>query len=144
MEMQAALPWTSDLLSRFENLHGYSITKYLPILFHASNAWGGYLPPYNVTYTLGGYVADGGVYVQDYKTALSQGYLEYVEHLAEWAHSKGLRLSNQPAYNMPVDMVSCSSLSAPYLQFKTPTRLRPRLLLKCQFQNWNPWASRRA
>lgn len=108
MEMQAALPWTSDLLSRFEALHGYSITKYLPILFHATNAWGGYLPPYNVTYTLGGYLTDGGAYVQDYKAALSQGYSEYLEYYNDWATSNGLKFSNQPAYNMPVDMVSLS------------------------------------
>ncbi|KAI8212848.1 hypothetical protein K4K52_006995 [Colletotrichum sp. SAR 10_76] len=104
MEMQAALPWTDGLASRFESLNGYSITKYLPILFHATNAWGGYLPPYNVTYTLGEYATDGGPYVQDYKSALGQGYLEYLEHYNTWASAKGLELSTQPAYNMPVDM----------------------------------------
>ncbi|KAK2762365.1 secreted protein [Colletotrichum kahawae] len=104
MEMQAALPWTDGLASRFESLHGYSITKYLPILFHATNAWGGYLPPYNVTYTLGEYATDGGPYVQDYKSALTPGYLEYLEHYNTWASTKGLKLSTQPAYNMPVDM----------------------------------------
>ncbi|KAI1843421.1 hypothetical protein JX265_013303 [Neoarthrinium moseri] len=104
MEIQAALPWTNGLLSRFESLHGYSITKYLPILFHATNAWGGYLPPYNITYTLGEYLPDGGLYVQDYKAALSQGYVEYVQNYGEWASSKGLKLSTQPAYNMPIDM----------------------------------------
>ncbi|KAF4918596.1 hypothetical protein CGCVW01_v008706 [Colletotrichum viniferum] len=105
MEMQAALPWTDGLASRFESLNGYSIMKYLRILFHATNAWGGYLPPYNVTYTLGGYATDGGPYVQDYKSALGQGYLEYLEHYNTWASDKGLKLSTQPAYNMPVNMV---------------------------------------
>ncbi|KAJ0342183.1 hypothetical protein COL26b_000679 [Colletotrichum chrysophilum] len=104
MEMQAALPWSDGLASRFESLNRYSITKYLPILFHATNAWGGYLPPYNVTYTLGEYATDGGPYVQDYKSALGQGYLEYLEHYKTWASAKGLKLSTQPAYNMPVDM----------------------------------------
>ncbi|KAJ3960348.1 hypothetical protein N0V92_003020 [Colletotrichum tropicale] len=104
MEMQAALPWSDGLASRFESLNGYSITKYLPILFHATNAWGGYLPPYNVTYTLGEYATDGGPYVQDYKSALGQGYLEYLEHYNTWASAKGLKLSTQPGYNMPVDM----------------------------------------
>ncbi|KAH8707659.1 hypothetical protein GQ44DRAFT_691187 [Phaeosphaeriaceae sp. PMI808] len=109
MEMQAALPWTSDLFSQFEERHGYSITLYLPILFHATNSWGGHLPPYNITYTLGEYITDGGPYVQDYKTALSQGYIDYVEHYKKWASSRGVQLSNQPAYNMPVDMVSSVS-----------------------------------
>ncbi|KAI1344239.1 hypothetical protein F5Y15DRAFT_365918 [Xylariaceae sp. FL0016] len=104
MEMQAALPWTDGLLSKFEEIHGYSIVKYLPILFHATNTWGGYLPPYNITYTLGEYVMNGGPYVMDYKTVLSQGYDEYVQHYNDWASSKGLQLSNQPGYNFPIDM----------------------------------------
>ncbi|KAI5919751.1 hypothetical protein F4810DRAFT_465504 [Camillea tinctor] len=104
MEMQAALPWTSDLPSRFELIHGYRINKYLPILFHATNSWGGLLSPYNVTYTLGEYEIDGGPYVQDYKTALGQGYLEYLEHYKNWTSSKSFKLSNQPGYNMPIDM----------------------------------------
>jgi hypothetical protein len=106
MEIQAALPWTDGFLSRFEALHGYSVTKYLPILFHATNSWAGYLPPYNITYTLGEYLTDGGPYMQDYKTTLSKGYLEYLDHYVEWTSSRGVKLSNQPAYNMPVDMVS--------------------------------------
>ncbi|ETS77966.1 hypothetical protein PFICI_10028 [Pestalotiopsis fici W106-1] len=112
MEIQAALPWTPGLSSRFESLHGYGVIKYLPILFHATNAWDGYLPPYNITYTLGTYVSDGGPYVQDYKTALSQGYLEYLQHYDKWTDTRGLELSNQPAYNMPVDMTE----SIPFVQ----------------------------
>jgi len=106
MEMQAALPWTPGLLSRFEQLHGYSITKYLPILFHGTNAWDALAPPYNMTYTLSEYLTDGGPYVEDYKLALSQGYVDYLEHYNKWASSKGLQLRTQPGYNMPVDMVS--------------------------------------
>jgi hypothetical protein len=105
MEMQAALPWTPSLPETFEKLHGYSAIRYLPVFFHATNAWSGYLPPYNVTYTLDGYPTDGGKYVQDYKATLSLGYSEYVQHYSEWASSKGLKLSNQPAYNMPIQMV---------------------------------------
>lgn len=108
MEMQFAVPWTPDLSSRFKERHGYSIIPYLPILFHATNSWDSLVPPYNVTYTLGGYPEDGGPYLQDYKAVLTQGYLDYVEHYNEWASSKGVQLSNQPAYNMPLDMVSRS------------------------------------
>lgn len=106
MEMQAALPWTPGLLSRFERLHGYSIKKYLPVLFHVTNAWDALYPPYNMTYTLGEYRTDGGPYVQDYKLALSKGYVDYIEHYDKWASTKGAHLSNQPGYNLPVDMVS--------------------------------------
>ncbi|EMD67440.1 hypothetical protein COCSADRAFT_157824 [Bipolaris sorokiniana ND90Pr] len=104
MEIQAALPWTPNLSSRFEQLHGYSINKYLPILFHGTNAWQALWPAYNMTYTVGEYFTDGGPYVQDYKLALSEGYVNYIDHYAKWATSKGLQLSNQPSYNQPVDM----------------------------------------
>lgn len=110
MEMQAALPWTPGLLSRFERLHGYSIKKYLPVLFHVTNAWDALYPPYNMTYTLGEYRTDGGPYVQDYKLALSEGYVDYIEHYDKWASTKGVQLSNQPGYNLPVDMVSYVSI----------------------------------
>lgn len=109
MEQQAALPWTPGLLSSFQQLHGYSIVPYLPILFQATNAWGAFLPPYNITYTLGEYTTDGGPYVQDYKAVLSQGYLDYLDYYTTWATARGVQLSNQPAYNMPVDMVSLPS-----------------------------------
>ncbi|KAI0602064.1 hypothetical protein F4775DRAFT_298683 [Biscogniauxia sp. FL1348] len=112
LEMQAALPWTSDLQSRFEAIHGYSINKYLPILFHAANSWGGSLPPYNVTYTLGEYDTDGGPYIQDYQTALTQGYLEFLEHYKNWTSSKSFKPSHQPGYNMPVDMTQ----AVPYVE----------------------------
>ena len=124
MEMQAALPWTSDLFSRFQELHGYSITPYLPLLFHATNTWGEALPPYNITYTLGEYVADGGPYVQDYKSTLTQGYVDYLEHYNKWASSKGVQSSNQPAYNLPLDMVSRSVSQSFNVIFCFGTRTR--------------------
>ncbi|KAI8624411.1 hypothetical protein F5Y19DRAFT_491053 [Xylariaceae sp. FL1651] len=111
IEMQAALFWTPDLASKFEEIHGYSVIKYLPLLFHATNQWNGYLPPYNVTYSLGGYRADGGPYIMDYKTALTSGYEDYISHFSNWASSKGMQYSNQPAYNEPVDMTA----SIPYV-----------------------------
>ncbi|PVI04053.1 hypothetical protein DM02DRAFT_694583 [Periconia macrospinosa] len=109
MEMQAAVPWTSDLIVRFNERHGYDITPYLPLLFHATNSWNMLMPPYNITYTLGEYMTDGGPYVEDYKAVLTQGYLDYVEHYNEWASSKGVQSSNQPAYNLPIDMAEAVS-----------------------------------
>jgi hypothetical protein len=106
MELASAVPWTPGLSSRFEKLHGYNITKYLPFLFHPTNSWHGYLPPYNVIYTTGEFSADGAPFIQDYKAALSQGYVEYLEHYNTWASSRGVKFSTQPAYGMPVDMVS--------------------------------------
>ncbi|KAH8883752.1 hypothetical protein GQ53DRAFT_663304 [Thozetella sp. PMI_491] len=105
MEMQAALWWTPGFTEKFETVHGYSIIPYLPVLFHSSNAWNGYLPPYNDTYTFGPvYPTDGGKYAQDYRKVLNQGYQEYLEHYHNWASSYNLGHSCQPAYNLPLDM----------------------------------------
>ncbi|KAL6889939.1 hypothetical protein GGI43DRAFT_387721 [Trichoderma evansii] len=118
MEMQAALWWTPGLADKFETVHGYSLAPYLPVVFHASNAWNGYLPPYNDTYTFGSvYPTDGGKYAQDYRTILNQGYQEYLEHYHNWASSYNLSHSCQPAYNLPLNMAAdVPKVDAPELE----------------------------
>jgi hypothetical protein len=106
MEMLAALWWTPGFLDRFEKARGYSLVKYLPVLFTSSLAWNGASAPYNMTYTFDKDPDKGGrTYVQDYETTLNEGYQEYLQHLQTWASSLGLGHSCQPAYNLPLDMV---------------------------------------
>lgn len=106
MEMQAALWWTPGFLDRFEQTLGYNLVPYLPTVFHASQQWGGYLPPYNVTWVLDpAYPADGGKYAVDYRTVLNSGYEEYLAHYQQWAEGFGLQHSCQVAYNLNLDMV---------------------------------------
>jgi len=107
MEILAALYWTPGLLERFEEARGYSLVKYLPLLFTMTNSWGGSVPPYTETFAYGEYTADGtSIHNVDYRTTLNEGYQEYITHFVNWAHSKGLQYSNQPAYNLPMQMVS--------------------------------------
>lgn len=115
LEIQAALWWTPGFAERFEKSRGYSIVKYLPVIFHASNQWGGYLPPYNIIYNLGaGYSPKGGKYHEDFRLTLSEAYRDYLVALQDWAASKGMNFSAQPAYNLPLDMVR-TTLRAPDL-----------------------------
>jgi hypothetical protein len=107
MEILASLYWTPDLLNRFEQSRGYSLVKYLPLLYTYTNSWGGFIPPYSEQFTYGNYTPDGtSIYNLDYRTVLNEGYKDFVSHYAEWSHSKGFKFSNQPAYNLPLTMVS--------------------------------------
>jgi hypothetical protein len=57
MELLFVLPWTRGFLERFEAAHGYSLVKYLPILFN--NSWTRSYAPYDEEYVYGDYGTDG-------------------------------------------------------------------------------------
>ncbi|KAH7403781.1 hypothetical protein BKA64DRAFT_777464 [Cadophora sp. MPI-SDFR-AT-0126] len=106
MEMYAPAFWTPDFLAEFRARRKYDLTKYLPVLFNGDNVWGQILPPYgNRTYIGGG--SDGGQGVNDdYRTTLTELNQRYIQHMQDWSHQKGLEFSNQPAYNLPIDMAA--------------------------------------
>ncbi|KAM5353547.1 hypothetical protein ACJ41O_000197 [Fusarium nematophilum] len=104
MEMQASLWWTPDFIKRFKKSRGYDPVKYLPLMFHQSNAFTRYLPPYNTTYALSSADSSQDLYLQDYRKTLNEGYLEYLEAFNAWAASFGMSHSCQVAYNLPLDM----------------------------------------
>lgn len=114
MEILASLYWTPNLLERFEQSRGYSLLKHLPLLFSVTNSWNALLLPYPEQFHYGNYTADGtSVYNLDYRTTLNEGYQDFVSHYAEWSHSRGFKFSNQPAYNLPLAMVSPTALGNP-------------------------------
>lgn len=106
MEMQAALWWTPNFITRFKESRGYSPVKYLPLMFHQSNSFTLYSPPYNKTYALSPAAPAQDKYIQDYRKTLNEGYTEYLEAYHTWAKSLGMSHSCQVAYNLPLDMVS--------------------------------------
>src|SRR4051794_22910987 len=111
MEIMAALYWTPNLIERFQNTHNYSLTPYLPLLFSSTNTWGGALPVYSEQYVFGNYTSDGAsVHQLDYRKVLNDGYQDYITHFANWTHSKGVEYSNQPGYNLPLQMVPLPSV----------------------------------
>jgi hypothetical protein len=106
MEMLATLWWTPGFLDKFEKSRGYSLTKYLPLLYSASNQWNSYFPSYLEQFVYGNYTVDGtSVYNLDYRAVLNEGYQEYISHFVQWSHSLGIGYSDQPAYNLPLQMV---------------------------------------
>lgn len=107
MEMLATLWWTPGFLSSFESRLGYSLVKYLPFLYIADNQWGQFFPTYLETYVDDSQPTDAiSKYVLDYRRILNEGYQAYIQHVADWAHLRGFKYSHQPAYNLPLDMVS--------------------------------------
>lgn len=105
MEMIAAAWWTPDFLYEFKARRGYDFTKYLPFIYNGENSWGQIVPTY-INRTLLGVGTDGGQRINDdYRTTLNELYQRYIGHMQDWSHKKGLKFSNQPAYNLPLDMV---------------------------------------
>ncbi|KAM3082308.1 hypothetical protein ACMFMG_004752 [Clarireedia jacksonii] len=106
MEMIATAWWTPDFLHEFETRRGYDLTKYLPFIYNGENTWGQLVPPY-VNRTLLGIGTDGGQGINDdYRATLNELYQRYIGHMQDWSHKKGLKFSNQPAYNLPLDMAA--------------------------------------
>lgn len=106
MEVLAALYWTPDFISRFEQEMGYSIVKYLPLLYNMENTWGSTLLAYPELYQYGEYTTDNtSVHDLDYHSVLTSGYQDYIDHFEEWSHARGVEYSNQPAYNLPLEML---------------------------------------
>jgi hypothetical protein len=106
MEMMAPLWWTKKFVEMFKGSRGYDPSKYLPVFFQAKNLWNSYGEPYDTSYTVDGQPADGGKYAEDYRLTLTEGYNDYLRYHEEWANKRGMSHSSQPAYNMPLDMVS--------------------------------------
>jgi len=106
MEMMASLWWNRGFLDSFQKARNYSAISWLPVYFQAKNLWNSYSAPYNVSYSFQGYPADGWRYAEDYRLTLNEGYEDYLRHTQAWAESNGFQHSAQPAYNLPLDMVS--------------------------------------
>lgn len=106
MEFLATLYWTPGLLARFEKARGYSLLKYLPVLFRPDNNWGAASPSYLEIFVSTNSTAAN----LDYRRTLNEGYHEYLAYIDKWAKQIGMRgYSAQPAYNLPMNMVCANA-----------------------------------
>ncbi|KAM0322963.1 hypothetical protein ACHAQA_009062 [Verticillium albo-atrum] len=109
MEMHSALWWTHGFAERFNADRGYDIRQCLPFLIRRDTFWAAQTLPYGESFE-----SHNGTYAErcndDYRIVLQQGYEEYVNFSAQWAHDKGLEYSNQPAYNLPLNMLDSIAL----------------------------------
>lgn len=106
LEQLASLPWTPGLLDRFKASYGYDFTSHLPVVFSSLNTWGGFAPPYAEAFFFDNdSVEEQRLYSLDYQKVLSDGYQDYIAQFQGWTKSIGIEYSNQPAYNLPLQMV---------------------------------------
>ncbi|OHF01555.1 hypothetical protein CORC01_03045 [Colletotrichum orchidophilum] len=104
MEMDTALWWTHNFAHTFRSQRGYNIAPCLPFLIQRENYWAAQNVPYGESFysqntTLASRCND------DYRLTLQHGYEEYICATSEWAFERGLEYSNQPAYNLPLNML---------------------------------------
>lgn len=145
--MLASLYWTPNLIDRFKKLLGYDPVPYLPLFFHPSNSWNGMIPTYSELYSYGNSTPAGeSIHAVNYRTALNSGYQDYINHFVNWSHSRGVEYSDQPAYNLPLDMAAdIPALDAPegeslgfrdqvdaYRQFSGPAHLAGRNVISTE------------
>lgn len=111
MEIRSNISWTRSLPARFENMFGYDLRTYLPLITFGNNNINLQADsPGSARFTLD--TPDHGqAYVNDYRAALAAGYQEYLTTLSTWLRGLGVRLSCQPSYNLPMDMEA----SIPYV-----------------------------
>lgn len=100
IEMQTPLYWTDTLMDDFTTRRGYSPIKALPIFYTTYSARTFYFDK-----------ADSGQsYVTDFYQTLTENYMDYMAYFKDWAHSKGFQYSNQPAYNLPLDVTAATAI----------------------------------
>lgn len=106
IEIESNISWTPSLPQKFQQVAGYNLKKYLPLIQYGNNN-PGVQPSYpgDMQCVLDTEDAGQGV-VNDYREVLAQGYQEYLNTVKKWASSLGLEYSAQPSYNLPLDMDS--------------------------------------
>ncbi|KFA81139.1 hypothetical protein S40288_01012 [Stachybotrys chartarum IBT 40288] len=93
LEPLATLYWTHGILDRFDQRNGYSLVKYLPLLFNVANTWTQGFPPYFEEFS----------FANSNTTANSDGLVN-VDYRA--TKTIGVKFRHQPAYNLPLEMLS--------------------------------------
>ncbi|KAI0840100.1 hypothetical protein F5Y06DRAFT_263644 [Hypoxylon sp. FL0890] len=113
MEMNSALWWTQGFAEQFRTSRGYDINDCLPFLIRADTFWSAIGVPYGETFVSPNETLADGCN-DDYRIVLQEGYEQYIRAAREWAHGTGAEYSNQPAYNLPLNMLdSVPLLDAP-------------------------------
>ncbi|KAF0324101.1 secreted protein [Colletotrichum asianum] len=105
MEMDTALWWTHDFADSFRTQRGYDIATCLPFLIQRENYWAAQNLPYGESFLSQDNNTLVSRYNDDYRFTLQHRYEKYIRTTSEWAHERGLEYSNQPAYNLPLNIL---------------------------------------
>ncbi|KAL4787127.1 hypothetical protein BJX76DRAFT_345794 [Aspergillus varians] len=107
MEFRSNISWTPKLPDAFKDKFGYPLQKYLPLLmFGQNNIMGQPSNPGLVKAVFKDNQTTAG-YVNDFRSALADGYGSYLTTLREWLNNDlGLQYSTQVSYNLPLDALT--------------------------------------
>lgn len=102
--MNAGVWWTLGFDEKFRQSRGYDIQQCLPFLLSKVNSWAQQIIPYGEGFeSVNRTISEK--YIGDYRIVLQEGYKEHVGAHVEWSRARGVRFSNQPAYNLPLSAV---------------------------------------
>ncbi|KAK7033504.1 hypothetical protein VNI00_012725 [Paramarasmius palmivorus] len=111
MEFQTQVWWTDGFAKRFEERHGYSVGRVLPILHALLPGHALFSAGFNVNQTFNyGTTFDPWIFAEDYRDTLTSLYMDYMTAFNEWSHSTGLLFSNQPAYDFQIDPAASAAI----------------------------------
>ncbi|KAL3263330.1 hypothetical protein ABHI18_001867 [Aspergillus niger] len=114
IEIKSNISWSPSLPGIFEQINGYQLGKYLPLVMYGNNN-PGVQPSYpgNLECVLDR-EDQGQGYVNDFRAALEKGYQVYLDTLSAWLEGLGLGYSAQVSYNLPINMeVNINHVIAP-------------------------------
>ncbi|RDH18585.1 hypothetical protein M747DRAFT_316391 [Aspergillus niger ATCC 13496] len=114
IEIKSNISWSPSLPGIFEQINGYQLGKYLPLVMYGNNN-PGVQPSYpgNLECVLDR-ENQGQGYVNDFRDALEKGYQVYLDTLSAWLEGLGLGYSAQVSYNLPINMeVNINHVLAP-------------------------------
>lgn len=107
LEIKSNVSWSPTLPGRFFKKFGYDLKPYLPLIMFGNNNVNLQTDFPGSMQALLDHGDRGTGFVNDFRAALSEGYLEYLQTLQSWLNNTlGLKLSVQPSYNMPMDMLA--------------------------------------
>ncbi|KAF2183515.1 hypothetical protein K469DRAFT_728036 [Zopfia rhizophila CBS 207.26] len=105
VEVTSNISWSRSMPARYERVFGQSIKPYLPLFtFKQNNIALQQSAPGPFQCILDS-DDQGARYLNNFHQVLGDGYREYLQALRNWSHNAlNLKLSVQPAYNLPIDM----------------------------------------
>ena len=103
VEINPYVYWTRYLPEAFNAKFGYSINKWLPLLFHQNQRWFG--APSEPIWWVTDEPDAGNSHIADYRSTLTDLYGEYLSALNTWTEQYlNIQYSAQISYNMAMDM----------------------------------------
>ncbi|KAI9687503.1 MAG: hypothetical protein M1822_002113 [Bathelium mastoideum] len=104
VEINPYVYWTRYLPKAFSTKFGYSINKWLPLLFHQNQRWFG--APAEPIWWVTDEPDAGDSHIADYRATLTDLYGEYLSAFNSWAEQYlNVQYSAQISYNLAMDML---------------------------------------